>query len=131
MVEKDLDPSCVYIKSGYGKKTLDQINTEVKEKFPEKTTPPLNIPMQDDSIISYAYLLKKLSFLAKFERLPGANFQFNGDQGVHAFYAENKEQRKQIEYCEYTDRDNFTIAIKSKNPKDLLFCVKSSQPLTL
>lgn len=63
---KDIDPDCVYVKSGYGKKTLDQINQEVKQKFPEKTTPPLELPMQDDSIIAYAYLLKKLSFLAMF-----------------------------------------------------------------
>ncbi len=43
--------------------------------------------MQDDSIISYAYLLKKLSFLAKFERLPDKNFTFNNEHQVHAFYA--------------------------------------------
>jgi hypothetical protein len=33
-VDNDIDPACVYIKSGYGKKTLDQINQEVKQKFP-------------------------------------------------------------------------------------------------
>ena len=87
---KDIDPACVYVKSGYGKKTLDQINAEVKAKFPEKTTPPLDLPMKDDSIISYAYLLKKLSFLSKFERLPDKNFTFNKDHQVHAFYAEKK-----------------------------------------
>lgn len=87
--------------------------------------------MQDDSIISYAYLLKKLSFLAKFERIPDKNFTFNNEHQVHAFYAEKADQRKQIQYCEWTNKDNFTIAIKSKNPKDLLFCVKSDKHLTV
>ena len=130
-VDTEIDPACVYVKSGYGKKTLDLINQEVKNKFPEKTTPPLDLPMQDQSIISYAYLLKKLSFITMFERLPDKNFTFNKDHKVHAFYAEKADQRKQIQYCEWKDRDNFTIAIKSKNPKDLLFCVKSENHLTV
>ena len=57
--------------------------------------------MNDDSIIAYAYLFKKLSFEAKFERLPDKNFLFNFEHNVDAFYAENKEQRKQIFYSRY------------------------------
>lgn len=57
--------------------------------------------MKDDSIIAYAYLFKKLSFEAKFERLPDKNFLFNFEHNVDAFYAENKEQRKQIFYSRY------------------------------
>lgn len=50
---------------------------------------------------------------------------------MDAFYAENKEQRKQIHYSQYNNRDDFVIAIKSKNPKDLLFLVKSEKELTV
>lgn len=67
---------------------MDQINTEVKQKFPEKTTPPLDLSVKDDSIIAYAYLFKKLSFISKFERLPNKNFLFNNEHNVDAFYAE-------------------------------------------
>lgn len=87
--------------------------------------------MKDDSIIAYAYLLKKLSFETKFERLPDKNFLFNEKHNVDAFYADKKDQRKQILYSDYKDNDNFTVAIKSKNPKDLLFLVKSDKHLSL
>jgi hypothetical protein len=30
----DIDPQSIYVKAGYGKKTQDLINKEVKEKFP-------------------------------------------------------------------------------------------------
>jgi len=57
--------------------------------------------LKDDSIIAYAYLFKKLSFLTKFERLPDKNFLFNNEHNLDAFYAENKDQRKQIHYSHY------------------------------
>lgn len=83
--------------------------------------------MKEDSIISYAYLLKKLSFIAKFERLPDKNFLFNNELNCDAFYAEKKEQRRQIYYSHYNHKDDFSITIKSKNPKDLLILLKSDK----
>jgi len=35
--KNDLSESDYYIKSGYGQKTVTQINSEVKNKFPNKT----------------------------------------------------------------------------------------------
>ena len=35
---KDMSPSCYYVKAGYGNQTVQQINQEVSQKFPDKTT---------------------------------------------------------------------------------------------
>jgi hypothetical protein len=37
----DIDENSVYIKSGFGPATLQKINIEVKQKFPEKTFEPI------------------------------------------------------------------------------------------
>ena len=37
----NLKESSYYTKAGYGKKTLDMINKEVKKKFPSKTFAPI------------------------------------------------------------------------------------------
>lgn len=50
---------------------------------------------------------------------------------MDAFYAENKDQREQIYFSEYNNRDDFVICIKSKKPEDLLFIVKSANELSL
>jgi len=38
---KDINPNSIYVKSGFGPATLAQINSEVKNKFPQKSLPPI------------------------------------------------------------------------------------------
>lgn len=72
--------------------TLNLINKEVAEKFPEKTIPPLKLELQPLDIISYAYLLKKITFTVKFEKRLENTFKFKG-QKVASFYATNLKQK--------------------------------------
>lgn len=72
--KSDIDPQSVYVKSGYGQATLNTINKELKEKFPQKTIPPFNGPLQDTDIISFAYLFKELLFEVKFDRREHKSF---------------------------------------------------------
>jgi hypothetical protein len=56
----DINPQSIYVKSGKGQQTVDLINKEVKQKFPEKSFKDLEFNLQNQDIISYAYLFKKL-----------------------------------------------------------------------
>jgi hypothetical protein len=56
------------VRSGSGQATVNLINSEVSNKFPEKTTNPLDYKLTDSDIISFAYFFKKLSFPIAFER---------------------------------------------------------------
>jgi hypothetical protein len=81
-----ISPKDIYIKAGYGPKTQDLINKEVRNKFPNYSFPNLKYPLSPNDIIAFAYLYKKLNFKAKFERSPEPSFSFNG-KTVASFYA--------------------------------------------
>src|SRR5574341_1813186 len=64
--KEDLDEESYYIKSGFGRGTLDLINKEVKEKFPDKSFADLDFPLGEKDLISYAYFLKALEYVTQF-----------------------------------------------------------------
>ena len=64
--EKEVDSGSIYVKTGKGSETQTQINKEVKEKFPNYSFPPLDLPLGPDDLISFAYLFKQLTFATKF-----------------------------------------------------------------
>lgn len=80
----DLEESSYYIKSGYGQKTVTEINTEVKKKFPKKTFSDIEATLKDQDIISYAYLAKTFQYPVKFTT--NDNFQFKSSS-VKSFRA--------------------------------------------
>lgn len=63
-----MDSADYYVKSGYGQDTVDQINREMKEKFPDSSMGNLEEQLSDQDIISYAYFMKKIKYLTKFKR---------------------------------------------------------------
>lgn len=82
-----LSENCYYARAGFGNKTVNLINEEVKAKFPDKTTSPLVPNLDDDSIISYAYFFKKLLFGNPFTK---KEISFNGKL-VPGFHAKSLE----------------------------------------
>ncbi len=65
--KNDLDEKSYYIKSGYGQKTIDEINRESKKKLPSKSFSDLNIKLTSKDIISYAYFLKEIEYKSMFK----------------------------------------------------------------
>jgi hypothetical protein len=116
----DLDEDSYYVKSGYGQKTVDQINKESREKFPEKSFPDLNISLSDFEIISYAYFLKKVEYKTVFEE-SDVNFLRTKVKG---FKATNNNQRKNISVLAYENEDKFIIKLQLKEHTDSLFIAK-------
>lgn len=78
----------IYIKSGYGQETVDEINTEIKKKFPKKSFGDLNLNLGEMEMIVYAYLMKNIEFETPFKKSKKQTFEFNGKK-VQSFYAEN------------------------------------------
>jgi len=101
--EKDIDEKSAYIKIGYGAKTLEIINKELKDKFPKYSFPNLKLKLHSTDIISFAFLFKQINFDRKFSSRKNYNFLFNG-KPVRSFYADEEHQKKQIIMCYYKDR---------------------------
>jgi hypothetical protein len=118
--KEDLDEESYYIKSGFGRGTLDLINREVKEKFPDKRFADLDFPLGDKDIISYAYFLKAVEYVTQFTE-GFANFQ---NQQVKGFYADGPQQKGNIRILKYWSNDQFIIALRLKDEEDELFLVK-------
>lgn len=108
LTKSDLNERSYYAKAGYGPKTVTEIKSAIKEKFPESTMPELNENISNTTIIAYAYLFKKVKYLEKFEKMP--EFTFDGKQ-VAGFGASNREQKKQISLHTYSNDDNFLLEI--------------------
>jgi hypothetical protein len=52
--------------AGYGQQTVEKINLEVKEKFPNRTFEDINSTLKPHDFIAYAYIYKHLEFLRPF-----------------------------------------------------------------
>lgn len=96
--KNDLSEADYYIKSGYGPKTVTQINTEVKKKFPSRTFPDIDVTLNDKDIISYAYLAKSFEYPTKFKVIDDFLFK---NKSVKGFRASNDDQRSQVRYFYY------------------------------
>ena len=118
--KNDLDRENYYVKSGYGQKTVDLINKECRKKFPSKSFDDLDMSLSSTDIISYAYFLKEVEYLVEFSK---KDVLFDGDK-VKGFYAENKEQKENIEVLEYANDDNFIIALNLKDDTDQIILAK-------
>ena len=105
---------------------MHQINSEVKQKFPEKTTPPLEADLSPSCIISYAYFFKKLLFAFPF----APKQVLWNKKKVPGFEGKNQDQKKQIVVNQYKDQENFIIEQKTKSLKDSFFIVKTEKKIT-
>jgi len=118
--KKDLDEESYYIKSGYGQKTVDEINRESKKKFPSKSFGDLKMKLGATDIISYAYFLKEVEYETAFEK---KDVSFNGEN-VKGFYAEYENQRDNVKIIKYENDDKFIVKLKLKNENDELILAK-------
>ncbi len=118
--KKDLDEASYYIKSGYGQKTIEEINIESKKKFPTKSFDDLDLDLEPQDIISYAYYLKEVQYLTTFEKTN--SLMFNG-KNVKGFTAQEK-QKDNVMIIDYTNDDKFIVKLNLKNDEDELFLAK-------
>ena len=117
---KDLDEESCYIKSGYGQETVNIINRESREKFPQKSFDDLKIELPARGIISYAYFFKEVEYEKEFEE---KNFKFNGEM-VKGFYAADEHQKENVQIIKYESDDQFIISLKLKDQNDQIILAK-------
>lgn len=118
--KNDLDEKSYYVKSGFGQETVDLINKESRQKFPDKTFKDLKMNLNPEDIISYAYLLKQVEYLTPFKE---KNVSFEKEH-VKGFYANDHRQRDNLTILKYWDDDRFIIGLKLKDDGDELFLAK-------
>jgi hypothetical protein len=118
--KNDLDEESYYIKSGYGQKTVEEINRESKKKFPSKSFGDLEMDLSPTDIISYAYFLKEVKYETQFGK---DDVLFNG-QKVKGFIADNKAQRENVKIIKYENDDKFIIKLQLKDRSDELILAK-------
>jgi hypothetical protein len=119
ITKRDLDEASYYIKSGFGQQTVDKINHESRRKFPNKSFADLDLNLDEQDIIAYAYFLKEVKYKVPFE----AYTLFFGNREVKGFRA-TKPSRDNIRILDYQDEDHFLVAIQLKNNRDKLFLAK-------
>lgn len=138
----DLDEKSYYIKSGYGQKTIEAINSEVKTKFPEKSFGDLQLKLAVTDIIAYAYFLKQVEYLNPFKEdkvlfIANNDPDFVPDQKyknatmepfvysqVKGFIVEDKKQRENVKILKYWNDDRFIISLQLKDDSDELYIAK-------
>jgi len=113
----DLDEASYYIKSGYGQETINQINQESREKFPEKRFTDLDYKLGAEDIIAYAYFLKQVEYLEPFQV---NEMEFEGEM-VNGFEV---DETRNVEVVNYWNDDQFLIQLPLKNSEDELFLAK-------
>ncbi len=128
MIKSDLLEKNYYIKSGYGQKTVDQINKETKEKFPTKSFADLDLKLSALDIISYAYFLKEIEYKIPFN-ISKYGFYFknsknNYEKGMKSFYAKTEEQKENIQILQYENDKKFIVSIQLKDRTDNLILAK-------
>lgn len=113
----DLDEESYYIKSGHGQETVDQINKESREKFPEKSFADLDSELGPTDIIAYAYFLKEVEYLEPFQ-VKEVEFE---DETVNGFEA---DETRNIGVINYWSDDQFLIHLPLKDDSDELILAK-------
>jgi len=124
--KNDLDEFSYYIKSGYGQKTVDLINKESRQKFPDKSFKDLEVKLKNKDIIAYAYFLKQVEYLTQFSEV---QVKFK-DENVEGFYAKNDKQKDNISIIKYWDDDKFILSLELKDNSDQLFLAKGFKDIS-
>ncbi|MEK7618951.1 MAG: hypothetical protein AAB416_01760 [Patescibacteria group bacterium] len=116
----DLDAASYYIKSGYGQSTVDTINRESRQKFPDKSFGDLTVNLSDRDIIAYAYFLKKVEYPVEFSE----DEVFFMNESVKGFRAKNEQERSNVGIVSYRDEDHFLLKLILKDNADELYLGK-------
>jgi hypothetical protein len=120
--KNDLSENSYYVMSGFGQETVDKINLEVNEKFPNRTFEDINANLQPDDFIAYSYIYKHLEFLTPFKET--RDFMFNG-VSTSGFEARTAKQKRQLYYKYYNGDNDFLMGIESKNSNEELLFLSS------
>ena len=113
---------------------LDRINHEMSRKFPGNVR-QLGKPSQDDVFWAYCYLLKRLSFATKFDKLdePLPFQTSDGLRPVKSFGIKNslaeEAFRGQVEVLDYVSEDDFLVRLKTRSDDVILSKIAPMQTL--
>lgn len=118
--KNDLDEKSYYIRSGYGQDTVKTINKETKKKFPKKTIADLDVQLNPRDIISYAYFVKEVEYLKRFNK---KIVEFNGED-VEGFVAEKEQQFDTVQVLLYRSPAVFILRLRLKQTGEQLILAK-------
>ncbi|MFN8672871.1 MAG: hypothetical protein U0457_12415 [Candidatus Sericytochromatia bacterium] len=118
--KNDLDENSYYIKSGFGEKTLNEINHTLENRFFKSKKELFNFKVNDKCMMSFAYFIKKVEYLNEFKE----EKVFFKNKSVKGFMASNEKHKENIKVLNYKSNDSFIIKIQLKNDEDELFLAK-------
>jgi hypothetical protein len=117
-----LDTDSYYVKSWYWKETVDLINKESKEKFPDKSFQDLPNNIWPKDTITYAYFYKLLDYIEPFS--PDKYFEFNWTPVKWFYYSKSKNDNKNIKIIKYESDYKFIVKLILKDENDELILAK-------
>ncbi len=131
----DIQPQNYYVKAGFGQETVQILNREVQQKFPQKKMLPLDLKLSAQDLIAYAMLLVEVDYPTPFTAtqifFKDVNTKENAlPPQVRGFRAENQEQKNNLSILNYVDNENFVLRLKVKQPGEEIILVKGSQNMT-
>ncbi len=115
---------------------LESIRTEMSEKFPGRLA-LIPQPSDEDSVLLFGYLYKRLAFAHDFERLetPLLFHGLHGDSKVSCFGFEKVgplgSDSMQVRVWDYQSDDDFVIELETKSTQDQLVLAKVQPGSTL
>ncbi len=119
-----------------GDNIVMRVNAALAEKFGE-AAPVLDIELEDDEILAYAYLFKQLLFAEKFEEIEGPMlFQGSDSASVSMFGIEkydpalHEAMGKQVEILDYADDLDFVLGLTTEGD-DIMVLAKVKPEKTL
>ncbi len=116
----DINESDVYITAG--RVLADQVNQEVKEKFPNKSIDDVKYELVDPcDFIVYVYLFKEMQFPTPFTEW---SIRFDGGSSRYKWFrASDADQRNNIRIHNYVSDDQFLISLTTKQ-NDRIYLAK-------
>jgi hypothetical protein len=113
--------------AGFGRdRVVEAINSELKRKFAE-SAPSVEITLEDDEILAYAYLFKNLLFAEEFEELEEpVFFQGSEDADVEVFGIKKFDRElhdamgKQVRILDYKDDLDFVLELTTTSSNDVM-----------
>ncbi|KNY29623.1 dockerin type I domain-containing protein [Pseudobacteroides cellulosolvens] len=128
-MENSLNPKSYLSMAGYGQKTIDNINTSLKEKFGE-SAPQLNNKIAADSIIAYSYLSKNSNFAKEFDNFDSMGFSTGSEYSlVKGFGIEQNSENtddlsKQVQIYDYKSDDDFIVKLIPEDKTEEIILAK-------
>ena len=116
-----------YARSGWGNACLEMIKQEMQAKFPGGPLALLDgLTIQENDLISFAYLYKAFTHLGSFEE---TEMYFKQEKVLG--FTLKKGSTAGVEIITYRDESNFVLRLASENERDEIFLIKGFEASTI